>query len=124
MLISCPFCSLPEDAILGSNGLAAIVEDKFPVAPGHALIIPRRHVAHYFEATQEEKLALWELVDVAKSRLDESRAPDGYNIGINIGPVAGQTVMHLHIHVIPRYQGDMDDPRGGVRHVIPEKGKY
>ena len=124
MLSTCPFCTLPDATILGANDLAIFFEDRFPVTPGHTLIIPRRHVAHYFEATPEEKQALWELVEVAKSRLDQSLAPGGYNIGINVGAVAGQTVMHLHVHVIPRYQGDMEDPRGGVRHVIPEKGKY
>jgi diadenosine tetraphosphate (Ap4A) HIT family hydrolase len=76
-------------------------------------------VADYFETTAEEKTALWALVDEVKTGLDTTHRPDGYNIGINAGTAAGQTVMHLHIHVIPRYHGDMFDPRGGVRHVIP-----
>jgi diadenosine tetraphosphate (Ap4A) HIT family hydrolase len=109
---------------LGDNDLALYFEDRFPVSPGHLLFVPRRHVATYFEATPEEQHALWELVEEGKLRLDATRRPNGYNIGINVGETAGQTVMHLHIHLIPRYHGDMADPRGCVRHVIPEKGKY
>jgi diadenosine tetraphosphate (Ap4A) HIT family hydrolase len=92
--------------------------------PGHLLIIPGRHVASVFEATSIEIPDLWNLVCRAKEYLDQKYSPDGYNIGINDGESAGQTVMHLHIHLIPRYRDDMDDPRGGVRGVIPEKQKY
>jgi diadenosine tetraphosphate (Ap4A) HIT family hydrolase len=120
----CPFCNLAPEAVIGGNSHAFFFEDKFPVTPGHLLIVPRRHVATYFEATQDEKLALWELLEEAKVHLTQARSPDGFNIGVNVGETAGQTVMHLHMHLIPRYQGDMADPRGGVRHVIPEKGKY
>ena len=120
----CPFCSLDPQLVLGGNDLAFFFEDKFPVTPGHVLLVPRRHVPSYFEATEEEKAALWNLLDVAREHLDSTYAPHGYNIGVNVGETAGQTVMHLHIHLIPRYSGDMPDPRGGVRHVIPEKGKY
>lgn len=88
------------------------------------LIIPHRHFADYFDATEEEKNAIWGLVDETKVFLDERLSPQGYNIGINVGEPAGQTVMHLHIHLIPRYVGDMSDPKGGVRGVIPEKQKY
>ncbi len=87
-------------------------------------MIPHRHVAEYFDATPEEKAAIWELVDQMKLRLDEEFKPDGYNVGVNIGPFAGQSVPHIHIHVIPRYRGDMENPKGGVRGVIPEKQKY
>ncbi len=88
------------------------------------MIVLRRHVPNYLDASPDEKRALWDLVDEVCARLTIERAPAGFNIGINLGEAAGQTVMHLHIHVIPRYAGDMPDPRGGVRHVIPEKAKY
>ncbi|MCQ1538280.1 HIT family protein [Methanocalculus taiwanensis] len=98
--------------------------DLYPVSPGHQLAIPFRHVASFFEATEAEQAALLSLVHDARRLLDERYAPDGYNIGVNIGAAAGQSVMHLHLHVIPRYAGDMDDPKGGVRGVIPEKRGY
>jgi len=88
------------------------------------LVIPFRHVPDYFSLTEEEKNAIWELVEEVKNFLDRRFKPDGYNIGINIGKAAGQTIMHVHVHVIPRYWGDCEDPRGGVRGVIPEKQKY
>lgn len=91
---------------------------------GHALVVPKRVVATWFEATREERIAIMDLIDEVKGRLDAEHTPDGYNIGINAGEAAGQTVMHLHVHVIPRYRGDVEDPRGGVRHVIPGKGNY
>lgn len=100
------------------------IADNFPVSDGHTLIIPRRHVATLFEATDEERLALFALVDEVKLNLDVSHAPDGYNIGINSGEAAGQTIDHLHIHVIPRYSGDVADPVGGVRGVVPGKANY
>ena len=94
------------------------------MSPGHTLVIPRRLIATWFDATLEERVAIFELVDDVKRSLDAELRPDGYNIGINAGETAGQTVMHLHVHVIPRFRGDVDDPRGGVRHVIPGKGNY
>jgi len=107
------------------NELAFAIEDGFPVTPGHTLVIAKRVVATWFDATTEEQTALMALVAVVRDRLDQrSPKPDGYNVGFNAGEAAGQTVMHLHVHVIPRYRGDMDDPRGGVRHVIPSKGNY
>jgi diadenosine tetraphosphate (Ap4A) HIT family hydrolase len=121
---SCIFCSPgPEETIL-ENREAYARYDKYPVSPGHLLIIPKRHFRSVFEATETELSALWNLVRVAKSYLDEEYSPDGYNIGINDGSVAGQTIMHLHIHLIPRYSGDMKNPRGGVRGVIPGKQQY
>lgn len=120
---SCPFCS-PELPAVAQNLLAVAVRDGFPVNPGHTLVIPRRHVASWFEATPEERAALVDLLDVVKCALDEQLAPDGYNVGFNDGPAAGQTVMHLHIHVIPRFKGDVDDPSGGVRFSIPARGSY
>lgn len=103
---------------------ALVIRDGFPVSPGHTLVIPRRHLASFFDATPAERASLLRLLDVAKARLDREFSPAGYNIGINDGPAAGQTVPHLHVHLIPRYAGDRDDPRGGVRWVIPEKADY
>ncbi|MFW5967671.1 MAG: DEAD/DEAH box helicase family protein, partial [Persicimonas sp.] len=119
-----PFTEIPEEDWLTSNELAFAFFDAYPVTEGHTLIVPHRRVATWFDATEEERAAITALIDEVKDILDERFAPDGYNIGINAGEAAGQTVMHLHVHLIPRYHGDMDDPRGGVRHVIPEKGNY
>ncbi|WP_232379686.1 HIT domain-containing protein [Polyangium fumosum] len=119
-----PFLRIPSSSWIASNALAFAVPDLYPVSRGHTLVIPRRLVATWFDATPEEQRALFELVDDVKRKLDAELSPDGYNIGINAGEAAGQTVMHLHVHVIPRYRGDVDDPRGGVRHVIPGKGNY
>ncbi len=119
---ACPFCREPR-AVL-ENDLAFVRYDQYPVNPGHCLVLPRRHVAEYFEATAQEKAAIWALVDAMKDRLDAEFHPDGYNVGVNVGVAAGQSVPHIHIHVIPRYRGDMENPQGGVRGVIPEKQKY
>ena len=118
------FLQRPEADHVAANALAFAIRDGFPVSPGHTLVIPRRLVATWFEATREEQLAVLELVDVVKAQLDAELKPDGYNIGINAGVAAGQTVMHLHVHLIPRYRGDVADPRGGVRHLMPGKGNY
>ena len=106
------------------NELAFAHYDFYPASTGHCLIIPRRHVAEYFQATAEEKAAIWSLVDEMKIIIDREYKPDGYNIGVNIGKTAGQSVPHIHIHMIPRYKGDVENPRGGVRAVIPHKQKY
>ncbi|MGA9575187.1 MAG: HIT family protein [Lysobacterales bacterium] len=106
------------------NDLAFAHYDSYPVNPGHCLVITHRHIAGYFEATAEEKAAIWALVDEMKSIIDKEFKPDGYNVGVNIGETAGQSIPHLHIHMIPRYKGDMENPRGGVRGVIPHKQKY
>ena len=120
-----PFLERDPRDWVASNGLAFAIRDAFPVSPGHTLVVPRRLIGSWFEATAEERAAIFELVDVVRRRLDASdNPPQGYNIGINVGAVAGQTVPHLHVHVIPRYSGDVADPRGGVRHVIPGKGNY
>jgi len=119
---NCPFCRNPNMVI--KNELAFADYDSYPVNPGHCLIILRRHIAEYFEATAEEKAAIWSLVDKMKPIIDEQFNPDGYNVGVNIGEAAGQSVPHIHIHMIPRYKGDVEDPRGGVRGVIPHKQKY
>jgi diadenosine tetraphosphate (Ap4A) HIT family hydrolase len=118
----CIFCGNPEFVI--ENELAFAHYDTYPVNPGHCLIITRRHVAEYFQATAEEKAAIWALVDEMKLIIDKEYKPDAYNVGVNIGKAAGQSIPHLHIHMMPRYKGDMEDPRGGVRGVIPHKQKY
>jgi len=120
----CPFCTLPASRILGQNAHALWIRDGFPISPGHSLVIPKRHVGSFFEATAEERSALLDLLDQAQTAAKVEFRPDGFNIGINDGAAAGQTVPHLHIHLIPRFQGDMSDPRGGVRWVIPEKADY
>lgn len=121
-----PFLAVPESDWIISNGLAFAVWDGFPVSPGHVLVVTKRMVPDWFAATDEEQLAVMELVRQVKGILDATLdpKPDGYNVGFNCGAAAGQTVMHLHIHVIPRYTDDLEDPRGGVRHVIPAKGNY
>ena len=101
-----------------------IVRDAFPVSPGHTLIIPKRHVGSFFILSSDERTDLMALLNSAKIGVEAEFKPDGYNIGINDGPLAGQTVPHLHIHLIPRYKGDMSDPRGGVRWIIPDKADY
>jgi diadenosine tetraphosphate (Ap4A) HIT family hydrolase len=115
----CPFC-VPDGIIL-SNDLAFALYDKYPVNKGHMLIIPRRHVEDFWASTSEERKALNDLIVDCKKHLDKNFKPDGYNIGINCGEAAGQTVFHLHIHLIPRYLGDIENPRGGVRGVIPAR---
>jgi len=100
------------------------IRDKYPVSIGHTLVIPKRKVANYFELTFNEQSALWFLVNLLKKDLEIEFNPDGFNIGINIGEKAGQTVHHAHVHLIPRYTGDVAEPRGGVRGVVPEKQKY
>lgn len=121
---TCPFCALDERRIVSANEHALWIYDGFPVSPGHALIIPKRHVGSFFEIETDERLSLLELLDAAKEEITKIYKPDAFNIGINDGPAAGQTVPHLHIHLMPRYAGDRKDPRGGVRWVIPEKADY
>lgn len=120
----CAFCTLPVQRIVAQNGLALVVRDGYPVSPGHTLVIPKRHVGSFFDLGSDERSAMLELLDAAKVSLDRELAPDGYNIGINDGPSAGQTVPHVHVHLIPRYAGDSADPRGGVRWVLPHKAEY
>lgn len=120
----CPFCNIRQGEWMFETELSVCISDQFPVSPGHALVVPKRHVASYFDLNYEEIKDLWLAVNRAKENLDHLYQPDGYNIGINIGKTAGQTVPHVHIHVIPRYNGDVEDPRGGIRGVIPEKKLY
>lgn len=124
MTTTCPFCSLPQDRIISENESTVAIRDEYPVSKGHILIIPKRHVESLFDCHPDEKAGFFQALEDAKVALDEEFSPDGYNIGINDGAAAGQTIMHLHIHLIPRYIGDTEDPRGGVRWVFPEKAKY
>ena len=121
---SCPFCNPDIARIIMANAHAFAIYDAFPVTPGHSLIIPYRHIASFFEATREEQTAMLDLLTEMRQLLRKERNPDGFNIGINDGTAAGQTVMHLHIHLIPRYTGDTADPRGGVRWIMPDKAPY
>lgn len=120
----CPFCTLESNRIRYENQTFWVIRDSFPVSPGHTLIIPKQHNASFFKLNPEEFLLLREAIHWAKSDLDQEFSPDGFNLGINDGTEAGQTVLHLHVHLIPRYKGDQPDPRGGVRWIIPEKAKY
>ena len=118
------FLDVPPASWVASNAHAFAIRDRFPVSPGHSLVISRRPIATWFDASREEKHAVIELVDEVKALLDDELGPDGYNVGFNAGAAAGQTVMHLHVHVIPRFTGDTVDPRGGIRHVFPDKANY
>lgn len=119
-----PFLAIPVSERLIENELAFAIWDGFPVTPGHALLVTKRVARDWFDATAQEREALLALVDPVRQIILERHSPDGFNIGWNAGPAAGQTVDHLHVHVIPRYRGDVEDPRGGVRHVIPAKANY
>ena len=121
---SCPFCQLAAADIVAENAFHVVIRDRFPVSLGHSLIIPKHHVASLFELTAEEFNALHELLHLTKQQLDTQYQPADYNVGVNVGEAAGQTVFHLHVHVIPRYTGDQADPRGGVRWIFPEKAVY
>lgn len=120
----CPFCN-PSPKRIVTEGVAAMaLWDSYPLNPGHVLIVPRRHVSSWFEATAVEREEILRLADVARRIVIERHSPDGFNLGINDGAAAGQTVPHLHLHLIPRYRGDVPDPRGGVRWIIPERAQY
>jgi diadenosine tetraphosphate (Ap4A) HIT family hydrolase len=121
---NCPFCNLDKSRVILANAHALAIYDGYPISPGHTLLIPKRHVASFFELTAEEQTAMFFLLAEMRQLLLTERNPDGFNIGINDGAAAGQTVMHLHIHLIPRYAGDMTDPRGGVRWIFPDKAAY
>ena len=117
-----PFLEKKERLL--ENEVGFVIYDGFPVSKGHCLIVPHRVYSDYFESTNEEVIGLQKLVLETKKLLDEKFQPDGFNVGINSGESGGQTVPHVHIHLIPRYKGDMENPRGGVRGVIPSKQKY
>ena len=120
----CAFCTLPSARVIDENATSIVIRDGYPVSPGHTLLIPKRHTGSFFDLSEQERNDLLTLLDRAKLALDEELHPQGYNIGINDGAAAGQTVPHLHVHLIPRFDGDLPDPRGGVRWVIADKAKY
>lgn len=121
---SCPFCNIEESFVVSQNSAAIAFRDAFPIAEGHTLVIPREHVASIFDLSASDQASLWQLVAKVRSALAEQLSPAGFNIGVNDGEAAGQTVPHAHLHIIPRYQDDVPDPRGGVRWIIPEKAVY
>ena len=121
---SCPFCNPDPDLVFHEDELVLGLWDRYPVSPGHALLVPRRHVASWFDATPAEQLALMAALPMAREQIGRRHQPEGFNVGINIGEAAGQTVFHLHVHLIPRYVGDQEDPRGGVRKLFPENASY
>jgi len=124
MTNDCPFCGIEKEKILISSDKALAFFDSAPVSPGHVLIVPRRHVPNYFDLTEEEAFSMHSVLLQVKELLDKRFSPAGYNIGINVGETAGQSISHVHIHLIPRYRGDVENPRGGVRGVIPGKQSY
>lgn len=121
---NCPFCNISKNRILFENEKAFAIFDQYPVSPGHTLIISKSHYVNYFELPKSEQVLCWNLVNTIKENIEEVYSPDGYNIGININESAGQTINHVHIHIIPRYKGDEINPEGGVRGVIPGKKSY
>lgn len=121
---TCPFCTIPDERVILANEHAVAVLDAYPVAPGHTLVLPREHAASIFTLRGEIRDSVWQLVAQVRQYLDERYFPDGFTVGTNDGAAAGQTVMHAHVHVIPRHHGDVPDPRGGVRWVIPANAAY
>jgi diadenosine tetraphosphate (Ap4A) HIT family hydrolase len=121
--MDCIFCQ-HEHPILAQSGQSVAFLDSFPVSNGHALVVPKRHVASLWDMTADEYTDAFCLVRRVKEILQEKFQPQGFNVGVNCGEAAGQTVFHAHIHIIPRYTGDVESPRGGVRHIIPGKGNY
>ena len=124
MVADCPFCTPPTGRIVEETTRVVVLRDGFPVSAGHTLILPKRHVSSFFDTTPGERAEMLDAIARTKAALDALHSPDSYNVGINDGPAAGQTVAHCHVHVIPRYAGDVEDPRGGVRWVIPDKARY
>ena len=120
----CPFCKPYEFKPILENNDFLVIEDSHQISKGHLLIITKRHVESFFKTTEEEKIALLKGIEQAKVFIEKKLSPDGYNIGINDGEAAGQTINHLHIHLIPRYKGDSQDPRGGIRWIFPDKAPY
>jgi diadenosine tetraphosphate (Ap4A) HIT family hydrolase len=120
----CPFCSLQASRIVDENADGVAIRDAYPISPGHTLVISKRHVVSFFDLSLDEVQSLFQLLQRAKEELQRTHSPNGFNIGINDGQAAGQTVSHLHVHLIPRFVGDVADPRGGVRWIFPEKADY
>ena len=119
----CPFCNISADRVIAEDRNIIAIADEFPVANGHTLVIPKEHVRSVFQLDTNESANLWKFVVKVRQLLADRFKPDGFNIGINDGDAAGQTVSHAHIHIIPRYKGDVEDPRGGLRWIIPDKAQ-
>jgi diadenosine tetraphosphate (Ap4A) HIT family hydrolase len=113
----------PEEFVLESDNFT-VHKSNFPVSPGHSEILPKNHIESFFDLSDGEVIELYNLIKEAKSQLDEKFKPDAYNIGVNDGRAAGRTIDHLHIHLIPRYEGDTPNPRGGIRNIFPDKADY
>jgi len=124
METQCPFCTLPKERVWLESKDSLAILDAFPLTPGHTLVIPRRHVLSVFELPEEQLHDLVAVVAKVRKVLKAKYHPDGFNIGINDGAAAGQTVAHAHIHIVPRRKGDVPDPRGGIRWIMPQKAKY
>jgi diadenosine tetraphosphate (Ap4A) HIT family hydrolase len=123
--VPCSFCDrVTSGPLTTQSETAAAFLDGFPVSQGHTLVVPRRHVASLYVLHPADQADLWRLVGQVREQLARNLKPDGFNIGVNEGPAAGQTIEHAHIHVIPRWKGDVPDPRGGIRWVIPDKARY
>jgi len=122
--VTCPFCHPEAERLVASNEHALALGDGYPIAEGHTLVVPKRHAASLFDLSAEEQAAIWALATEVRNHLQAQLSPDGFNIGLNDGEAAGQTIPHAHIHIIPRRRGDVPDPRGGVRWVIPELAAY
>ncbi len=120
----CPFCHPREGEVIFSSELVKGVWDTYPLNPGHVLLVPHRHIARWFDATPEEQVALTSAIEQATAAIEEQYSPEGFNIGFNDRKAAGQSVPHLHIHIIPRYEGDVPDSRGGIRNIIPARAEY
>lgn len=122
--ITCTYCSLSQTRIFDETALSIAFKDVFPVSPGHTLIIPKRHVVSYFDLTNQEREDMNALMIRVKAKLKEELQPQGFNIGINEGFAAGQTVSHINMHLIPRFKGDVAEPRGGIRWIFPDKAAF
>lgn len=122
--LDCPFCTLEPGRVLDQNDLTIAIADAYPVSQGHTLVVSRRHVADFFELSDAEVTAVLELLFRMKRRLAGQLCPSGFNVGVNVGVAAGQTVMHVHVHLIPRFLGDLAEPQGGIRNIIPGKRRF
>ncbi len=120
----CDFTNTDQHNVISQNDLAYSRWDNFPVSDGHAEVVPKRHVESFFDLNEEEVLAIYGLARATREIIVAWHKPDAFNIGINDGEAAGRTIHHLHLHLIPRYTGDVENPRGGVRYIIPDKGNY
>ena len=124
MTDKCIFCNLRDERIIYECNHTIAFIDTYPASPGHTLVVPKRHIPTYFDASEDEILAIGKAVQICKEFLDNEFIPDAYNIGINNGEAAGQSIKHLHVHIIPRYKGDVEDPKGGVRWILKNKANY